>query len=229
MKDERKETAENPLKKRLSSFEAILFDLDGTLVDSMWMWGKIDVEYLGRFGLKLPAGLQNEIEGMSFSETAAYFKERFQLADSLETIKNDWNVMALDKYRFEVPYKEKAQDFLAYCKRQGIKLGIATSNSKTIVEGAAEALSLKDYFSCILTACEVNKGKPAPDIYLEAAARLSVKPEKCLVFEDILPGIQAGKNAGMQVCAVDDAYSAGIREEKRRLADFFIESYAELL
>lgn len=221
--------AENPLKKRISSFEAIIFDLDGTLVDSMWMWEKIDVEYLERFGIALPCGLQNAIEGMSFSETAAYFKERFQLTDSLDTIKADWNEMAGDKYRNEVPFKEKAPEFLEYCKKLGIKLGIATSNSKTLVESAAEALSMRRYFSCVMTACEVNKGKPAPDIYLAVAKELGVSPEKCLVFEDILPGIQAGKNAGMQVCAVEDAYSADIREEKCRLADFFIESYEELL
>lgn len=220
---------EHPLKKKIAGYEAIIFDLDGTLVDSMWMWQKIDIEYLGRFGIALPENLQNEIEGMSFSETAAYFKERFKLADSLETIKSDWNVMACDKYRNEVPFKEKAQAFLEYCKRLGIKLGIATSNSKALVESAAEALSLHQYFSCIMTACEVNKGKPAPDIYLAVAEKLGISPEKCLVFEDILPGIQAGKNAGMSVCAVEDTYSAGIREEKRRLADFFIESYAELL
>lgn len=221
--------SENPLKKRIPAFEAIIFDLDGTLVDSMWMWEKIDIEYLERFGIALPCGLQNAIEGMSFSETAAYFKERFQLTDSLETIKADWNEMACDKYRNEVPFKEKAPEFLEYCNKLGIKLGIATSNSKTLVESADEALFLRRYFSCVMTACEVNKGKPAPDIYLAVAKALSVSPEKCLVFEDILPGIQAGKNAGMQVCAVEDVYSADIREEKRRLADFFIESYEELL
>lgn len=220
---------ENPLKKRLSEYEAVIFDLDGTLVDSMWMWEKIDIEYLGRFGIALPKGLQNDIEGMSFSETAAYFKDRFHLADSLETIKSDWNAMACDKYRNEVPFKEEAPAFLEYCRQSGIKLGIATSNSKALVESASEALSLHQYFSCMMTACEVNKGKPAPDIYLAVAERLGVTPEKCLVFEDILPGICAGKNAGMSVCAVEDAYSADIREEKRRLADFFIESYAELL
>ena len=160
---------EKPLKKKIAGYEAIIFDLDGTLVDSMWMWRKIDIEYLGRFGIALPENLQNEIEGMSFSETAAYFKERFKLADSIETIKSDWNAMACDKYRNEVPFKEKAQEFLEYCKDLGIQLGIATSYSKELVESAAEALSLHRYFSCIMTACEVNKGKPAPDIYLAVA------------------------------------------------------------
>lgn len=219
----------NPLKADLASFDAIIFDMDGTLVDSMWMWHAIDVEYLGRFGIPLPEHLQEEIEGMSFSETAVYFKETFSLSDSLDTIKADWNAMACDKYRYEVPFKEGVPDFLSQMKSRGIKLGVATSNSRELVEHAAEALSLYRYFSCIMTGCEVARGKPAPDIYLAVAQKLGVLPEKCLVFEDILPGIQAGKAAGMKVCAVEDDYSADVRDRKRALADYFIDSYQELL
>ena len=83
--------------------KAVLFDFDGTLADSMWMWDDIDIEYLGSRGIALPDTLQKEIEGMSFSETAIYFKETFHLDDSLEEIKADWNRMAMDKYFHEVP------------------------------------------------------------------------------------------------------------------------------
>ncbi|MBQ9134780.1 MAG: HAD family phosphatase [Lachnospiraceae bacterium] len=219
----------NPLKQKLLQFKAVIFDLDGTLVDSMWMWEKIDIEYLARFGILLPEKLQESIEGMSFSETAVYFKERFHLKDDLDTIKADWNAMACDKYRHEVPYKEGAEKFLQFCKPNGIKLGVATSNSRELVEHAAKALHLHSYMDCIMTACEVQKGKPAPDIYLAVADKLGVSPSDCLVFEDILPGIMAGKNAGMTTCAVADAYSENVRAEKIALADYFIEDYSELL
>ena len=208
---------------------AVIFDLDGTLVDSMWMWYDIDVEYLGRFGITIPEGLQADIEGMSFSETAAYFKERFQIPDSIEKIKNDWNEMAWDKYTHEVPMKEGAKAFIKACRRQGILLGIATSNSRELVENIVTVHDLKEDFSCIMTSCDVNRGKPAPDIYLAVAKALEVKPEDCLVFEDIIPGIQAGKNAGMEVCAIDDAYSLYQLEEKTALADYYIRDYRELL
>lgn len=220
---------ENPLKEKLPDFKGILFDLDGTLVDSMWMWRQIDIEYLARFGIPLPDGLQEEIEGMSFSETAVYFKERFSLPDSLETIKADWNAMTAYKYRHEVFYKEGALDFLKACKKQNVKLGVATSNSRELVEIAAQALSLYDYMDCIITACEVNKGKPAPDIYLAVAEKLQIPSSQCLVFEDILPGIEAGRAAGMKVCAVDDFYSHNVKDKKMALADYFIDSYMELL
>lgn len=213
----------------LKDIKAVIFDLDGTLVDSMWMWKKIDIEYLGGFGIQVPDGLQQEIEGFSFSETAAYFKERFQIPDSIDQIKLQWNQMAKKKYETEVPLKSGAKAFLECCKDRGIKLGIATSNSKELVGAAVKALGVEEYFSCIMTACEVNKGKPAPDIYLAVADRLSTAPENCLVFEDILPGILSGKNAGMRVCAVEDVYSAHQREEKKKTADYYIEDYITIL
>ena len=80
---EQKETGQK-IPELLKGKEAVIFDLDGTLVDSMWMWKQIDIEYLGRFGYECPPQLQKEIEGMSFSETAVYFKEKFQIPDSLE-------------------------------------------------------------------------------------------------------------------------------------------------
>ena len=209
----------------LDGIEAVIFDLDGSLVDSMWMWRAIDIEYLGRFGIPLPEDLQSKIEGMSFNETAIYFKENFHIPDPLERIKDDWNKMAWDKYANEVPLKPGIPEFLEDCRTNGIKLGIATSNSRELVENIALVHGLKDYFSCIMTGCDVGKGKPAPDIYLAVAKELGVNTDRCLVFEDIIPGIQAGLSAGMRVCAVEDAYSVPQREAKRELANYYIEDY----
>jgi len=214
--------------RMLENKEAVIFDLDGSLVDSMWIWKDIDIEYLARFGIPLPEDLQEAIEGMSFSETAMYFKERFSIPDSLDKMKADWNQMAWDKYTKEVPLKRGVKTFLEVCKSKGIKLGIATSNSRELVDNIAEVHGLDNYFACIMTACEVERGKPFPDIYLAVAKELDVKPENCLVFEDIIPGIMAGKNAGMVVCAVEDEYSAQDRERKYELADYYIEDFESL-
>lgn len=217
------------MHEMLDGIEAVIFDLDGSLVDSMWLWRTIDIEYLGRFGIALPEKLQSEIEGMSFHETAVYFKERFLIPDSLEQIKDTWNRMAWDKYEKEVPLKPGVREFLDGCRARGIKLGIATSNSRELMDNIALVHGLKDYFSCIMTGSEVKRGKPAPDIYLTVADRIGVAPENCLVFEDIVPGILAGKNAGMCVCAVEDVYSGPQRESKRALADYYIEDFYGLL
>lgn len=211
-----------------NNIKAVLFDLDGTLVDSMWMWKDIDVEFLNKYGIEYPEGLQESIEGMSFSETADYFKSRFQLKVSLEHIKEEWNEMAWHRYTSQVPLKEGALELLQYLKENNIKAGIATSNSRELVNLIVQKLGLESYFGSIRTSCEVEKGKPSPDIYLLVAKDLGVNPEQCLVFEDVLPGVMAGKSAGAKVCAVYDAYSAKDTNEKKEAADYYINSFFEL-
>lgn len=212
----------------LDNKKAVIFDLDGSLVDSMWIWRQIDIDYLGRFGHSLPDTLQEELEGKSFKETALYIKERFQIDATIEEMMDDWNEMAWDKYMHEVPLKDGADRFLSQCKARGILLGIASSNSRELVENVLGALNIRDYFSYIMTGSEAKRGKPAPDIYLEVAKNLKVNPSDCLVFEDIVAGIMAGKSAGMTVYAVEDAYSAHQEGKKRELADGYIKSYHEL-
>lgn len=213
----------------LKNKSTMIFDLDGTLVDSMWMWKQIDIDFLARYGVECPKELQKEVEGMSFTETAMYFKNTFLLKESLEEIKEIWTEMSLYKYCNEVPLKKGVAEFLEYMKENQIKAGIATSNGRTIVDAVLDALDIRQYFQVIVTACEVAQGKPAPDIYLKAAKELGSLPEECLVFEDIPAGILAGKRAGMQVCAVDDDFSSAMKEEKCELADYFISDYFEIL
>lgn len=209
--------------------DAVLFDLDGTLVDSMWMWKAIDVEFLKRYGYDCPEDLEKVIEGMSFSETAIYFKDRFQLPMTLDEIKAIWIEMSIDKYRHEVPLKSGVAEFLSFLKKKGIRMGIATSNAQDMVAAVLDSLDIRSYFGVVATACEVAAGKPAPDIYLKVAADLGVQPEKCLVFEDVPAGILAGKRAGMRVGAVEDVFSLSMIEEKKELADFYIRDYRELI
>lgn len=212
----------------LENMQAVIFDLDGTLVDSMWMWRDIDIEYLGRFGIPLPPTLQKDISGMSFTETAVYFKETFGIPDSLEEIKRTWNEMAFYKYTHEVLLKPGALAFLRRLKALGIRTGIATSNSKELVEAVVESLHISEYLDEIHTSCEVAKGKPAPDIYLLVAECLKAEPSRCLVFEDIPEGILAGVRAGMKTCAVEDEFSLAMTEEKKKLADYYIKHYDEV-
>lgn len=212
----------------LKNIEAVIFDLDGSLVDSMWLWKDIDIEYFAKFNKVLPDNLQAQIEGMSFSETAQYIKIHFDFPVSVEEMKSDWNAMALYKYQHEVPLKPGINEFLTYCRENSIKLGIATSNSRELVSEVIKAHNLEHYFDCIMTGCDVEKGKPSPDIYLAVAGELGIEPIHCLVFEDIIPGIIAGKNAGMKVCAVEDDYSKQQEKEKKATTDYYIKDYFEI-
>ena len=195
----------------------------------MWMWKAIDVDFLKRYGYDCPEDLEKVIEGMSFSETAIYFKDRFQLPMTLDEIKAIWIEMSIDKYRHEVPLKSGVAEFLSFLKKKGIRMGIATSNAQDMVAAVLDSLEIRSYFGVVATACEVAAGKPAPDIYLKVAADLGVQPEKCLVFEDVPAGILAGKRAGMRVGAVEDVFSLSMIEEKKELADFYIRDYRELI
>ena len=212
----------------LKNKKAVLCDLDGTLVDSMGVWEEIDIEYLSMHGLEVPQGLQHEIEGIPFTEVAVYFRERFHLQESLEEIMQTWLNMAMDKYCYEIPLKKGAGEFVRGLKKQGIRMAVVSSNHLELIRACLEAHGIADCFSVIITADDVEKGKPEPDVYLEAAARLKVKPEECLVFEDIVPGITAGKRAGMQVCAVEDRYSEYQKSEKKKYADYYIHSFEDV-
>ena len=114
-------------------FRAAIFDLDGTIVDSMWMWRDIDIEYLKRHGLRYEEGLQQAIEGLSFHETAIYFKEHFGIPESLTEIQNEWNDMAMEYYRTKVSVKPGVLEYLTSLRERGVKTGIATSNSSLSV------------------------------------------------------------------------------------------------
>lgn len=209
--------------------KAVIFDLDGTLVDSMWMWKGIDMEFLAKKGLAYPENLEAEIEGMSFDETAEYFAAAFPISETPEELKVIWNGMAREKYEKEVSFKPGAEHFLKYLKEKGIKTGIATSNSRNLLHAVATAHDLYSYIDVFQTSDEVKKGKPAPDVFLRTAEQLMVSPADCLVFEDIPNGILAGKNAGMTVCAIEDAYSVDLVESKKKLADYYITSYEQIL
>lgn len=212
-----------------TGINAFLFDLDGTIADSLWIWKQIDIDFLKMFGLDFPNGIQEDLGGSSFYEVAVYFKKRFSLDWSLEQIMDKWNEMAQEKYENDIPLKAGVRDFMQKANEKGIKMAIASSNSRHLVEKFLEKQGIDIYISEIVTSDEIKNGKPAPDVYLEAASRLAVKPSECYVFEDIPDGIKAGKGAGMRVCAMEDKYSLHQTEEKKQQADYYAVSFEDLI
>ena len=213
----------------LQDIEAIIFDLDGTLIDSMWIWKQIDIDFLEKRGIVLPNDLQKDIEGMSFTETAHYFINRFDLKESLESIQSEWNEMAKQFYRTHIKLKDMVLPLIEYANAHDIKLGIGTSNSRELLNEVVMAHGIHHYFESMRTSCEVDKGKPSPDIFLKVAEDLGIAPDRCLVFEDTHAGVLAAKRAGMHVIAIYDELSEPYQEAIKADADRFIYSFSEII
>lgn len=208
---------------------AIIFDFDGTLVDSMNLWHQIDVAYLGRRGLHCPDDLSSEISGKSFTETAEYFKKRFNLPDSIDAIKAEWDRMSRDGILSEIGFKPGALSFLSWVFAHNIPMSIATSNTRSTLELFLPQYGIDQYFHSLHFTCEVGKGKPHPDVFLDAAKALDVLPANCLVFEDTLEGIQGALSAGMPVISIDDSHQIHRLEAIKKSTLLHIKSYRELM
>jgi len=213
----------------LTAFSAVIFDLDGTLYDSMGMWEQIDIEYLARHGFERPPDLQTAINGLSFQETSHYFKERFGIPDDPVAIQAEWLTMAREAYNTKLPLKAGAAEILRWLERSNIPVAIASSNHYDLIMESLVSRHLDSYISALVTCDDVKANKPDPAVYLKAAEKLSADPRRCLVFEDVVPGILAGKRAGMTVCAVADRASEASAKEKIRLADAYIVDFRELI
>ncbi len=209
--------------------KAAIFDLDGTLIDSMWIWDEVDNDYLKNRGLAIPKGLKDDISHLSFLETALFFKANFSIEDSPEEIMQEWNNMAFHKYSSSISLKSGVIEFLDLLKASGIKTGIATSNTMMLVDTVLKKNNIFHYFDNITTTDEVGKGKGSPDVYFLCAKKMGVNPEECIVFEDILPAVKTAKLAGMKVVGVYDNYSENNTAEIIQLADRYIQNFHELM
>ena len=212
-----------------ADIDAVIFDMDGTIIDSMHVWRDIDIEYFEKYGKVLPDTYQKDIEGFSVIETARYTKETFGFEDSIEDMMQEWNDMAHEHYKHHIPLKPDVLKFMQRLKSNGIKMGIATSNSGYLFEAFAVSNKLYDYIECAVTGEDVTNGKPNPECYLKVSDKLKVEPSRCLVFEDICMGLKAGISAGMKTVAVYDDFSALQWQDKKAMSDYYIDSYDELV
>lgn len=199
--------------------KAYIFDLDGTLLDSMGVWEQIDVDFLEKRGIAVPPDYIGEICARSFPEAARYTIERFGLSDSVEDLLGEWNDMAVYAYSHTVPLKPYAREYLKALKERGAKLGIATSLPVVLYEPALRNHDIQSLFDAVCSTDEVQHGKTKPDVFLLAAQKLGISPENCIVFEDIPEAALSAKAAGMTVYAVYDEASAAHWSYIQEMAD----------
>lgn len=215
-----------------TNIKGAIFDLDGTLIDSMNVWTQIDIEYLKEIGQDKNVDfieLKKDINHLSYRATAEYFKKRFNIPATIDDICARWHDMAFDSYKNKVKLREGAKEFLEGLHASGVKIGLATSNSLELAKVSLETHGINHLFENITITSEVSRGKDFPDVYLLSAERLNVKPEDCMVFEDILTAVEAAKKGNFKVTAIYDESSKHHTEKIKDKSDLYINSYNELL
>lgn len=189
----------------MSEFQAVLFDLDGVLADSEPMWNEIDGALLAEYGVTYGGEYKHVVLGKSFQLALQFYKDTFNVRAEVEEMALRRTQIATDFYARRIPMFAEAPVVLRQLRDAGLKIGLASSSVRALVVPFLERHDLKKYFHALTTGEEVERGKPNPDIYLRAAQKVEVEPRYCLVVEDALSGVAAGKSAGMTVVAIPDA------------------------
>lgn len=208
---------------------AAIFDLDGTLVDSMWVWDFLMIDFLKRYGLDAPPHVRKEVTHMSLVQSSIYVQQYFRLPMTAEEILEEWRQMVYTAYAEKIQLKKGAKAYLERLKEEGVKIGLATSCDSTLCEACLIKNRIKPYFDAITYADEVGIGKKSPDIYIECLKRLGCAPQDAVLFEDILTALRTGKSIGMKTVAVEDARAAAERDLLMKEADWYIRDFEELI
>jgi len=215
--------------KRLESIKGAIFDLDGTLLDSMDVWTGVDRIFFERRGMEVPPDFAAIITPLGFAGAAAYTIQQFQFAEEAEDIIAEWFALAGTIYAEEVELKQYAYEYLQMLSGRGVKLAVATASDAELFEPCLRRHGIYDWFDTIVTVREVSRGKGFPDIYEKAAQNMGFLPQECAVFEDIFAGVKGAKDGGFLTVGVEDAHSCIDKEIIRQISNIYIQSWKELL
>lgn len=209
------------------AFKAALFDMDGTLLDSMHVWAQVDDDFFAALGIVTPSDYGPALSGLSFQQSAEYTKQRFQLPESTEEIIAEWNRLCVLQYEQQVCLKPGAARYLRMLHRYGVKIAAATALPEHLFLPALKRAGVDHLFSAFATTSETGEVKRTGAVYRLAAQRLGVKAKDCIVFEDILDGHIGASAAGMRSCNVYDRYADHDRDAITATADFCTRDFSD--
>ena len=210
-------------------FIAAIFDLDGTLLDSVWVWREVDRVFFGELGIAEPEDYARSVQGMSFRETAEYTVRRFGLSRTAEEVMDGWMRMTAEAYARRVALKPGALSYLRSLKRAGVKLAVATANREDLFGPTLRRCGAWELFDAVCTSAEVGDVcKDDGSLFQLAAHRLGVAPADCVVFEDTLEGVLGARRAGMGVYAVRDAGNDHNLDKIAALADGVMDDFTRM-
>lgn len=209
--------------------KGIIFDLDGTLLDSMTIWSEVDGAFLAENGITPPEGLSDILKTLSFTDSAQYFIDEFHLPMTREQVMDRIRELVDRKYRYEVGLKPFVKEFLEKQLSLGVKMCVATATHTELAALALARLEILKYFEFVLTCADVGKGKEEPDIFLKAAEMLGAFPEETAVFEDSLHCVKTAAKTGFYTVGIYDELSGKDVPEMKKTCSRYIMSFKELL
>ncbi len=210
-------------------FNAVIFDMDGTLIDSTGIWHEIDKEFFAKRGMELPKDYAQHIVHLGLTQAAVYTKETYHLRESIQEIMQEWHDMSIDMYKYHVPLKEGALELLKLFKKNGIKMAIATANDEPLYRPCIDRLGIGEYFDEIADVNTAKEGKQSAKIYLDLAKKLGSEPRNTLVLEDMPTCVKTAFKSGFLTVAVYDDASKAYDQEKKDNSHLFIKDFSELI
>ncbi|MGI6189929.1 MAG: HAD family phosphatase [Clostridiales bacterium] len=202
-----------------------IFDLDGTLLDSMPFWDRVGAEYLRQKGHNPPDNINEILKVMDLSQSALYFKQEYSISGSPDEIVKEILELIEYQYRFTIPLKAGVIHFLDNLYNNGIRMCVATASDYDLTKAALERLNVAKYFKFILTCSQAELGKDNPGFFIKALELLQTPKYETIVFEDALYAIKSAKAAGLLVTAVYDESSHEDQEKIKSTADFYLDSF----
>ena len=213
----------------MKKFKYSIFDLDGTLLDSMWVWDNLGQDYLLKKGVSAPDNLKEILASMSMLEAAKYFQTAFNIKLSPENIVSEIKSFIEDKYKYELKLKPFVKEYLQKLKDEGIKMCIATASPISLAMPALIRNEIIDFFSFVSSCDEVGVGKNKPDIFYMAANKLNADVSEIAVYDDADFALITAKEAGFFTVGVYDDFYKEKRKDIEIISDIFIENFNELM
>ena len=203
-----------------------IFDLDGTLLDSMFIWDTIGEEYLRSLGKEPHEDLKETFMTLTLEEAAEYYREHYGVTLSVKEIVDGVNSMVEQTYRTKVTLKLGVADYLCQLKENGVRMCVATVTDRYLVEETLERLGVRHYFSEIFTCAEVGFGKDKPVIYQKALEHLGTEKSDTYVFEDLPFALNTANTDGFPTVGVYDRHEAH-QDELKWIADYYVLDFTD--